>query len=184
MWEEENEPVIFSPTPPRPRRSQSPTPPPPSPPPPPPAATGTADAPTPATETALFLHETFSDIDDGTVGAPPTQQPPAAGGNGHDPYGFDPEDFETPRLAPAPAATGGPDFETLALSEFDPAEVDIRDFTGEPPAVTVAPIDDESLPPPAAASGDRTPAGAEGAEGSPTIPQPRDPDGVSENRDE
>src|SRR5690606_31517165 len=133
--------------------------------------------------TALFLHETFTDIDDDeTVRTPPPPtRSPGAAGNGHDPYGYDPADFETPRLtpAPAPATTGGPGFETLALSEFDPAEVDIRDFTDEPPAVTVMPPDDDdSAPPPAASTSPASPVTprdqapspgtSPGAEGPPT----------------
>jgi catechol 2,3-dioxygenase-like lactoylglutathione lyase family enzyme len=84
--------------------------------------------------------------------------------NGHDPDGVDLADFEEPRL------------EAVALSDFDPAEVDRRDFGEEPPAVTVnpahpaappvMPTDDPvpttgSPPGPAAATGIPTPRPAE-----------------------
>ena len=244
VWEEENEPIIFSPTPPRPRRpsaSTSPTPPrsaspsappsaappPPAPPPPAPAPPPTSPSsrpPTAATTTTpeaeVFLHETFTDLDETFAGldealadfdegtlagrdeetvrtpaAPPAVDQPRADPNGHDPDGYDPADFETPRLAeeppePAPAATGGPGFETITLSDFDPADVDIRDFSDEPSAVTTMPPDDEppAAPLPAAARPEAAPPPAEQSTPAvdqaapvyqpPTtrpIPQPRDP---------
>jgi len=236
VWEEENEPIVYSPTPPRPRRPPGsspssttrtstppasppppspppPTPPPPTPPPPtPPPPTSSSPAassppasapppspssppPTAATTTTVspatvspatvspgevVLHETFTDLDeaftdftdeaftdftggaftgrkDKTVSPRPAVDQPRADPNGHDPDGYDPADFETPQLAaeppdPAPAVTGGPGFETITLSDFDPADVDIRDFMDEPPAVTRMPPDDEPAAPATAAA--------------------------------
>jgi predicted enzyme related to lactoylglutathione lyase len=170
VWEEEHEPIVFSPTPPRPRRPQSAPPPPKAP---------SVDTPTPTAETAVFVHETFTDdieelssakAPEASPRATPPPSPTRRPGvdNGHDPDGIDPADFEEPRLttAPPPAATGGPGFEALTLSEFDPAEIDIRDFTGEPPAVTVSPADDEEP---------RAAAPTAAAEAPAAIPLPRDP---------
>jgi catechol 2,3-dioxygenase-like lactoylglutathione lyase family enzyme len=184
VWEDENEPIVYSPTPPRPRRpSSSPsspspsaasaspvTPPSPAPPPasssPPSAGTTTRDS-----EPEVFLYETFADLDDAladfdaetvrTPAPPAVVDQPRADPNGHDPDGYDPADFETPHLAeeapePAPAVRGGPGFEPITLSDFDPADVDIRDFMDEPPAVTTMPPDEE---PAADAAATKTPAG-------------------------
>jgi predicted enzyme related to lactoylglutathione lyase len=177
IWEEENDPVVYSPTPPRPRRPPAPSA---APAPTPPPA---AEPPAPVAGTGVYLHETFTDLDDETVRTPPAppHDPPTPARlapNGHDPDGYDPADFETPQLSvdPAPAVTGGPGFESLTLSEFDPAEVDIRDFTGEPPAVTVMPADDDQSTPAAPAA---APATATSDPEAPTIPQPRDPTGAN-----
>jgi predicted enzyme related to lactoylglutathione lyase len=133
----------------------------------------------------VTLHESFIDLDDETVRTPPPPplDPPSLARldpNGHDPDGYDPADFETPQLAvdPAPAATGGPGFDALTLSEFDPAEVDIRDFTDEPPAVTLMPVDDDEAAPAAPRAAAPTTAVPQ-ADATPTIPQPRDPTGAN-----
>jgi len=133
-------------------------------------------------ETFTDLDETFTDLDeafaddlvtdktlpgdtgrtDKPVAPPPAVDQPRTDPNGHDPDGYDPADFETPQLAaepadPAPAVTGGPGFETITLSDFDPADVDIRDFMDEPPAVTRMPPDDEP-PAPSTTTAAATPA--------------------------
>lgn len=250
IWEEENEPIVYSPTPPRSRRPSASSPPPSSPSPaapppaapaaaPPPASTMTSPRPSDAETTVspaeVVLHETFTDEEFPTplaqaepapAGGPARQAPPdeddraevgedrtpttatdraprsetdrppraeaeraptapaqrtppreddadppvarettrrdtptpatvdepRTDPNGHDPYGYDPADFETPRLTaeppdPAPAVTGGPGFEAITLSDFDPADVDIRDFMDEPPAVTRMPPDEPDSEP-------------------------------------
>ncbi|MBX6723431.1 MAG: VOC family protein [Dactylosporangium sp.] len=139
-------------------------------------------------ETFADLDEALADLDEDALAGrgaatirtpePPVIDQPRTDPNGHDPDGYDPADFETPRLTteapdPAPAATGGPGFETITLSDFDPADVDIRDFMDEPPAVTTMPPDDEpSFARPASAGGPEAPQSA--PTGRP-IPQPRDP---------
>lgn len=86
----------------------------------------------------------------GDVGDAATRRlpPPAGEANGHDPDGFDPADFEAPRVAP-------PRLEPMALPDFDPAQIDTRDFYDEPPAVTIPQPRDPSPPPPAP-QGDET----------------------------
>jgi catechol 2,3-dioxygenase-like lactoylglutathione lyase family enzyme len=142
VWEDDDRPVVYSPTPPRPRRPQ--------------ATAQVAPAP-PASLDGLpevHLYEQFTDVDGTPTGNPPDtsangeaaqqpgprQLPPALAGervdpNGHDPDGYDPADFEEPRL------------EAMPVLDFDPAEVDIRDFGAEPPAVTMTSYDDEPAGP-------------------------------------
>lgn len=109
---------------------------------------------------------------------PPSHPATGVDPNGHDPDGYDPADFETPRLTVPPAVAGGPGFESIELSDFDPAEVDIRDFTGDPPAVTVTP-DDVLTPPTTNPADPLRPGPSLGEATSPSIPMPRDPGGAT-----
>ncbi len=207
VWEDDEAPMIISPTPPRPRRSSAYAPAPP------------AEQPAPAEPTdepsGVYVFEDFTeqpargapqrtsdqsrepvvgagtaDIDaeakDSTVRTPPQ---PTVRPNGHDPDGYDPADFEAPRLAgnrPTGRGITPPDaeheFEAVVLPEFDPADIDRRDFGDDPPAVTVRPS--EFDPPPSAAGSEETaprpgsiadPAPPASPEPSPAIPLPRDP---------
>lgn len=154
MWEDEQTPIIYSPTPPRQRRAPAAAPPrdpaatpvttaadaPPAG--PPPAAAPTAPTATGHQPPERDIFEHFTDPADAVwepmqrVPPPPSELPQtvayvpsSATGedtNGHDPDGYDPADFETPRL------------EAITLLDFDPAEVDRSDFDDEPPALSTA----------------------------------------------
>ena len=138
VWEDEEATVVYSPTPPRPRRPAAPPEPEPQP------------APAP---TAPPLYEDF--IDEPPVRTPPpasVRNPPSVPypetvtSNGNDPDGYDPADFEA-----------------VTLPDFDPADIDRRDFgEDEPEPSTINPPPD--VPPPA------EPPAADPL----TIPQPRD----------
>ena len=122
------------------------------------AATGEA-----ASSPAPQLFEEFTDLDDETVRTRPPDDLDRAGGdgrlplpmpvdlpdaptNGHDPDGLDLADFDEPRL------------EQVMLPEFDPAEIDRRDFLDFGPDVA-----------------DEGPTVTGPTAPTPTIPSPRDP---------
>jgi catechol 2,3-dioxygenase-like lactoylglutathione lyase family enzyme len=164
IWENEEQPLIVSPTPPR-RRSASPGGPPPA-----------------AGSPAVHVFEEFTDPDGRPLRTPPSgprprpPDSPATGGyaghdqNGHDPYGFDLADFEEARL------------DAVTLPDFDPVNVDRSDFgetrnpasTGEVPATT-PPAGQAAQSPHADDAQAAAPAAATSEEGKPAapIPQPR-----------
>jgi predicted enzyme related to lactoylglutathione lyase len=169
LWEDNEGPLIISPTPPRPqRRSVSPD---------------SSSAP----EAGIFLHEEFTER---PAAGPSQRNDPAAAAqpNGHDPDGYDPADFEAPRLAGTTAsivepvdehqtgpAAGAEVFESLELPDIDPARVDRRDFSDDTSARDAVPA---SMPYQHATSGSPSDSASQA---SPGIPTPRGP-GTSATR--